>query len=181
MRLGEVLGFNSSKYREKISDPNYSLQTMALNIYKKRRAIATSGVQVAGGVVAAGISGGVTLAGSAFAARNIHVEKQKLKLLEEEWCTGRRQYPLPKRHIKDMVIPVIIATAVGALAFTVDLGLANAAAQNAMYPIGHPFHYPYDIHAVGLYYNAVERGSQAIGTWVMNKTDQETVRTSKYE
>ncbi|KAJ8482838.1 hypothetical protein ONZ45_g14818 [Pleurotus djamor] len=172
MRLGETFGFSSSDYIEKISDPSYTLQEIALNIYKKRRAIAMSTVQVAGGILASTISGGVTLAGSAFAARNINVEKRKLKLLEEEWEGNRRQYPLPKRHVKDTVIPVIIATAVGALAFTVDLGLSNAVAQNEMYPIGHPFHYPYDITQVGIYYTAVERGAQAIGTFVMNKTDR---------
>ncbi|KAJ8489099.1 hypothetical protein ONZ45_g13707 [Pleurotus djamor] len=170
MRLRDVLGFSSSNYKEQISDPDYTLQEIALNIYKKRRAIVASKVQATGGVLASGVTGGWSLASSAYATRNINVEKRKLKLLEEEW-SNRRQPRLPKRRLKDMVIPVIIATATQAFAFTIDLGLANAAAQNEMFPIGHPFSYPYDLDAVGLYYNAVERGTQSIGNWVMDKED----------
>ncbi|KAJ7044423.1 hypothetical protein C8F04DRAFT_1228705 [Mycena alexandri] len=158
MKIKEgLLGFSSSEYREKISDWNeYHPIQLAHNIYKKRRAIIIATGGVATGLATAHLTGGVSLVGSAWSGRNFRVEQRKLGLLEKEW-ENRGFKKLPSRDVKDVLIPVIIATTVGALTFAVDMGLANAVAQTAMYPVGSPLAYPYNVHAVGLFYQGVEQ------------------------
>ncbi|KAK7032589.1 hypothetical protein VNI00_012852 [Paramarasmius palmivorus] len=127
MHPSEVFhGLNEAKYREKISNPQYELDTIKANITKKRRTIAASRVQVVVGVAAAGVSGGASLFGTAYSARNIDIEKQKLQLLEEE-LERRGQERLPRHLIADTIVPGVIAGTVGALALSVDsMGLSNA-------------------------------------------------------
>lgn len=163
MKIKEGLfGFSSSDYSEKISRREYSYSELATNIYRKRRAIATSKVSTASGVAAAHVTGGMSLVGSAWSGRNISVEKQKLALLEDEWAR-RGQTRLPKRTVKDMVIPVVIAGAIGVFTFSVDLGIANAtatAAQAAAMGIpGFEFHG----HLVGAEYTSIEKGAGKLG------------------
>ncbi|KAJ6454414.1 hypothetical protein C8R45DRAFT_1222869 [Mycena sanguinolenta] len=163
MKIKEALGFSSSDYREKISDwKEYHPIQLAHNIYKKRRAIIMATGGVATGLATAHLTGGVSLVGSAWSGRNFRVEQRKLELLEEEW-ENRGFKKLPRRDVKDVLIPVIIATTVGALTFTIDMGLANAVAQTAMYPVGSPLAYPYNVHAVGLFYQVVEWGVGRLG------------------
>lgn len=166
MKIKEgLLGFSSSDYREKISSRDYSYAELATNIYRKRRAIASSKVSTATGVAAVHVTGGASLVGSAWSARNISVEKKKLRLLEEEWAR-RGQEPLPKRTIKDMVIPVLITGAIGVFSFSIDLAISNAtatAAQAAAMGIpGYEFHG----HLVGAYYTAIEKGVGKMGNAV---------------
>jgi len=163
MHMKDALGFSSSRYREKISDCNeYHPIQLAHNIYKKRRAIIAATGGFLTGLAAAHLTGGMSLAGSAWSDRNLHVEKRKLKLLEEEWM-NRGFETLPSRNVRDVLIPVVVATAVGALTFTVDMGLANAVAQTAMYPVGSPLAYPYNVHEVDIYYRGVEYGVGKLG------------------
>ncbi|KAJ8489886.1 hypothetical protein ONZ45_g13401 [Pleurotus djamor] len=134
-KLIENVHFDSTQYAAKISHPTYSLQQLALNIYRKRRAIATSKVQIIGGVTMFLVTMGLSLFSSAIGLRTLDVEKQKLHLLEREWAV-RGQYPLPKRHIQDTIIPVLITTSLGVLGFFLDFGAASAVFQQAMYHLG---------------------------------------------
>ncbi|KAJ8503080.1 hypothetical protein ONZ45_g11174 [Pleurotus djamor] len=134
-KLIENVHFDSTQYAAKISHPTYSLQQLALNIYRKRRAIATSKVQIIGGVTMSLVTMGLSLFSSAIGLRTLDVEKQKLHLLEREWAV-RGQYPLPKRHIQDTIIPVLITTSMGVLGFFLDFGAASAVFQQAMYHLG---------------------------------------------
>ena len=160
-----LFGFSSSDYREKISSRDYSYAEVATNIYRKRRAIASSKTSAVGGVAAVHVSGGASLVGTAWATRNISVEKKKLRLLEEEW-ERRGQEPLPKRTLKDTIIPIIITGAIGVFTFSVDLAISNAtatAAQAAAMGIpGYEFHG----HLVGAYYTSIEKGAGKLGNAV---------------
>ena len=163
MKFGEGLfGFDKDDYRTKINARDYSYAKLATNIYKKRRAIAISATSAVGSVAAAHITGGTSLIGTAWSARNISIEKQKPKLLEEEWENNRLQPPLKQRTTKDLVIPIIITGAIGAFAFTVDLAIDHAtqtAAEAAAMGIpGYDFHG----HLVGAYYTVIEKGASAI-------------------
>ena len=130
MRIQDALHFNATSYNKRIREKDYTFGELARAIYIKRRHIASSTASAAAGVACAHVSGGMSLVGSAYAGRNISVEKQKLTVLENLWkCTGMA--PLPHRHIKDTVIPVVITTAIGVFTFSVDLGLSNAVANGA--------------------------------------------------
>ena len=163
MKIKEGLfGFDSSNYREKISRRAYSYAELATNIYRKRRAITAAKVSAVSGVAAVHVTGGASLVGTAWSARNIAVEKKKLRLLEEEWAR-RGQEPLPTRTLKDTVIPVVITGAIGALAFSVDLALSNAIEAMAQGPAtGFPG-YELSGHLVGAYYTALEKGLGSTG------------------
>lgn len=158
---GEILNFDSSEYRKKIRQYDYSYHQLATNIYCKRRAIASSKTSVVGTVLCAGVTGGMSIFGTALAGRNISIEKQKLELLEKEWAR-RGAPPLPKRHIKDMVIPVVLSSAISMFTFTVDLGIANTAANAALAAqmgiAGAEFHG----HLVGAYYTGIEKGLSSV-------------------
>lgn len=168
MKIKEgLLGFSSNKYREKISSPDYSYAELATNIYKKRRSIVSSKTSAVTGVATAHVSGGTSLIGSAWAGRNISVEKQKLELLEEEW-ERRGQDPLPKRKLTDVIIPILITGAMGVFAFNVDLGIANATHTAATAAAMGVPGYDFNGHAVGAYYDVVEKGMKMGGNRVAN-------------
>ncbi|KAJ8507398.1 hypothetical protein ONZ45_g10232 [Pleurotus djamor] len=138
-KLIENARFDSAAYEAKISNPAYTLKELALNIYRKRRAITTAKVQVAGGVVMAPVTVGLSLIGSAVGLRTLDVEEQKLHLLQVQWaCRG--QHPLPTRYIKDTLIPIVITTSLGLLGFFLDFGAATAVFQQAMYHLGDTLH-----------------------------------------
>ena len=161
-RPSEWLGFSSSKYREKISRKEYSYAELATNIYKKRRAIVSAKTSAVSSAAAAHVTGGASLFGTGLSMRSLSVEKQKLELLEEEW-QRRGQDPLPKRKLKDMLIPIVLTGAIGVFAFNVDLGIANAtqtAAEAAA--MGIPG-YEFNGHVIGAYYDTVEKGMGMAG------------------
>jgi hypothetical protein len=157
MRLEEVFHFNDASYRKKIQRKEFTYAQLAKGIYAKRRNITTSKVTVYTTVICVPVTFGVSLLATANAFRNINVEKRKLFLLEEEWqrCGQTR---LPKRFIKDTLIPVILTTAIGVLTFTVDVGISSMAA-NAAYnaQMGIPS-MEFQGHAVGAVYTVVENG-----------------------
>ncbi|KAF7974354.1 hypothetical protein HWV62_12304 [Athelia sp. TMB] len=130
MRLKEILNFSSSDYEDRIRGKNYTFGELARDIYIKRRAIASSKASAVTSAAAVHVTGGTSLFGTAYAGRNISVEKQKLALLERFWEDSGAA-PLPRRHIKDTVIPIALATAVGVFAFSVDLAIANAVSTAA--------------------------------------------------
>lgn len=154
---GEIIRFNSHEYMMKICKYEYSYYQLATNIYCKRRAIACSRTSVVGTILCASVTGGMSLVGTAIAGRNIIIEKQKLQLLEKEWAR-RGVPPLPRRHFKDTVIPVVLSSALCMFTFTVDLGIANTAANAALETqmgiAGAEFHG----HLVGSFYTGVEKG-----------------------
>lgn len=163
MKIKDAMGFSSSDYAKKISNREECDTTqLAQNIYKKRRAIISSSGGVATGLVAAHLTGGMSLVGSAWSGRNFRVEERKLELLEKEW-ESRGFEPLPTRLVRDVLVPGVVTTAVGAFTVTADMGLANAAAQTALYPVGSPTAYPYNVHVVELYYKGIEMGIGRVG------------------
>lgn len=163
MKLTEgLLGFSGSDYRAKISSREYSYAELATNIYRKRRAIVTSEVSAVCGVVAAHVTGGTSLVGSAWSARNISVEMKKLRLLEEEWAR-RGQHPLPERTIKDTIIPVLITGAIGVFAFYVDLSMAELTAEAAQAAAQGIPGCEFQGHLVGAIYTVVEKSVAKLG------------------
>ena len=106
MKIREAVYFSKDSYRDKISQPDYSHAELAKNVYVKRRAIWGSGSSVATNVVMAHVTGGLTIVPVAWAARNISVAKQKLRLLEAEW-RRRGQSKLPKRK-RDKIVPIVM-------------------------------------------------------------------------
>ncbi|KAF8657833.1 hypothetical protein AX16_002149 [Volvariella volvacea WC 439] len=169
MRLGETLHFSSGDYRKKISSPDYSYYDLARHIYIKRRAITSASVATGASVVSLGITGGASVFAGALSLRNRSVEKQKLELLEQEWVR-RGQPPLPDR-LRDKVIPIILTTAVGLFAFSVDLGISNAmnpppdlVAMGYCSPMTQVEGY-----IVGAYYTVIEKGLHGAGVKAANK------------
>ena len=157
MKLSEgFLGFDKEAYRTKIHARDYSYAKLATNIYKKRRAIAISATSAVGSVAAAHVTGGTSLIGTAWSVRNISVERQKLKLLEGEWKTNRKQSPLKHRMAKDLVIPIIITGTISAFAFTIDLALENIYQEAPETVIMGIPDSVLDGHLVGAYYTVIE-------------------------
>ena len=130
MRFKEILKFSSSDYEDRIREKNYTYGELARDIYCKRRAIASSKASAVSSAAAVHVTGGTSLFGTAYAGRNISVEKRKLAALERFWEKSGAS-PLPKRHIKDTIIPIALATAVGVFAFSVDLAISNAVSTAA--------------------------------------------------
>lgn len=158
------MGFDGDEYSQKISLREYSWDELAKNIYKKRRAIASSMAAAATGLVAAHVSGGTSLVGTVWSTRNIRVEMKKLDLLEAEWAR-RGQKKLEKRAVNDIVIPIFLASAVGTLAFTVDIGIANESAE-AAHAAARGCAYEFHGHLIGAYWDGIERALSQLGTAV---------------
>jgi len=152
-------GFDDNAYMKKIHGRNnYSDQLLQENIYKKRRMINSSKTSAAAGAACAHISGGMSLLGTAWSVRTLSVEKQKLKLLEEEW-ERRGSDKLKKRFVKDTLLPVATSAAIGTLTYGADVGVSNLAAQNAMaHTIGDPLMNTWNSTAVSTYYTGIEKG-----------------------
>ena len=167
MRIQDSLHFSATSYDKRIHDKDYTFGELARDIYLKRCHIASSTTSAAAGIACAHVSGGVSLFGSAYAGRNVSVEKQKLTLLEHLWeSTGVE--PLPHRHIKDTVIPVVITTAVGVFTFSVDLGLSNAVANAAQ--AGIPgYELAISSHITGGEFSGVEKGMGWVGERINQK------------
>ncbi len=121
MKWPETIHFNERDYRRKIRKPDYTHYELVSNIYRKRRNIASSTTSMVTSVATAPVAG-IGVVGLAWSARNMSVDAQKLRLLEKEWAR-RGQKPLPKRPIKDTLIPVLMTTAVGIFAPFVDIGM----------------------------------------------------------
>lgn len=131
MRFSDILHFSESDYYERIREKGYSAYGLAREIYTKRRKANGAKGAVVSSVVCAHVTGGLSLLGGAYAGRNLSVEHQKLKLLEQMWgeCTGGHE--LPHRHFRDTIIPIVISTALCYLTFTVDLNMTSFAANAA--------------------------------------------------
>ncbi|KIJ53480.1 hypothetical protein M422DRAFT_42621 [Sphaerobolus stellatus SS14] len=83
LKSKEIIHFNSDKYAEEISnEESYTLEMLALNIYKKRRAITSSKTSIATSVVGAAVTGGISLIGTAMSARSISVENRNSPFLK---------------------------------------------------------------------------------------------------
>ena len=163
MKLREsLLGFNNSHYREKISDREYSYATLARNIYRKRRAIGTSKKSALTGAAAVHVTGGMSLVGAAWSARNIAVEKNKLQLLEEEWLRRGQKKLRDLKTAKNTVNLRITSTA-GAVAFTVDFANPHATEEGAQEAAFGTPEYEFNGHLVGAYHHAVEKAEQKLG------------------
>ncbi|KIM87776.1 hypothetical protein PILCRDRAFT_3526 [Piloderma croceum F 1598] len=159
MRLKEALHFNKKDYKTRMKQKDYTFGELAVDIYQKRRRIASSKVSIGTGVACAHLTGGTSLLSSAYAGRNISVEKQKLALLEDRWASTGID-PLPKRPIKDTLIPIVISTAIGAFAFSVDLAISNAvatAADAAQLGLS-GYALPVSSHLISGEYGGVEKG-----------------------
>ncbi|KAF7976008.1 hypothetical protein HWV62_8012 [Athelia sp. TMB] len=161
MHPKEALNFNSADYARHIREEDYTVGQLANNIYTKRRAIAASTTTAATSVAAAHVSGGMSLFGAVWSGRNISVERQKLAALEQFWASCGQQ-PLAHRPFKDTVIPVVVATAIGAFAFDLDLALADGGAATSMQVDG--FMLPVR-HLISGEYFLAERGV----SWMGNK------------
>ena len=59
------------------------------------------------------------------------MEKQKKKILHDEW-KDRHGEKLEKRVVKDTLVPVALASAVGAFTVAADMGISNAAATSSL-------------------------------------------------
>jgi hypothetical protein len=129
MRPSEVTGFSSSKYRQRIAGK--LPHQLIYDIYKKRRALTTSGVGVVVGVVCAHLTGGASLVAAAWHGRNCNVEKRKLRLLEQEW-RSRGGDELPDRYVEDILIPLVISTTIGTFTFCMDVGLSSPCVDSAI-------------------------------------------------
>jgi hypothetical protein len=129
MRPSEATGFSSTNYRERITKK--LPHQLIYDIYKKRRALTKSGVGVVFTVLCAHATGGISLLGTAWHARTRNVEKRKLTLLEQEWHS-RGGDELPDRYVKDMLIPLVISTTIGAFTFCVDVGLSSPCVDSSM-------------------------------------------------
>jgi hypothetical protein len=122
MRPSEATGFSSTNYRQRIAEK--LPHQLIYDIYKKRRALTRSGVGVVFTVLCAHATGGISLLGTAWHARTRNVEVRKLKLLEQEW-RSRGGDELPERYVKDVLIPLVISTTIGAFTFYVDVGMSS--------------------------------------------------------
>jgi len=164
MQLKDTLHFDATSYEREIREKGYTFGELARDIYIKRRQIVSSEVTVVTGLACVHVSGGTSLLGSAYAARNVNVEERKLALLEHLWkSTGMN--PLPPRNITDTVIPVAISTAIGAFTFSIDLGISNAVATAAYASqMGIPgYALPINSHLIGGGYFGVEKGMGWVG------------------
>ncbi|KAI0083857.1 hypothetical protein BDY19DRAFT_910324 [Irpex rosettiformis] len=150
MAIGDLMHFDEGAYISKISQPSYPDDVLRKNIYRKRRQTVSSRFAVGAGVGLAHVTGGASLASSAYGARTLSVASQKLVLLEREW--ERREHPtLPEHFMRDTVLPMAISTAVGAATVGFDLGL-SAAAVSVPTSAGHAVHqaaYGVATHASG--------------------------------
>ena len=157
MHPQEVFHFSDNNYCRKIQHPEFTYAQLTRGIYTKPCNIATSRITVYTSTIAAPVTHGMSFLATATALRNINIKKRKLCLLEEEWqMCGQTQ--LPRRFIEDTLIPVILATAIGALIFTIDIGISSIAV-NTVYnaQMGIPsmeFHG----HVVGAVCTVIEQG-----------------------
>ena len=160
MRLSEAVGFDTQEYTNKLFTRNND--DLAEHIYKKRRAIASSTTSAVAGVAAAHVSAGASLVGTAWSARNVSVECQKLGLLEDEWAR-RGLIALAARPFVDAIIPAAIAGTVGAFAYDVDVALGPAAGMAVSAAPLHVPSYGLPPHIARVAYDGVEYGMNKLG------------------
>lgn len=168
MKFTESMYFNKSKYREKISDRHsYSDEKLANEIYSKRAKRLSAKVRVGVGAAAATVTGGSTLVAAAFSGRNVSVEGQKLKLLEEEW-QNRGYERLQKRKFKDKIVPMVITAATSGFAAGMDAVFAVASPDQfaQIIPGNSALN---DALIQNVYYGGLEKGASVAGNAVIGK------------
>ncbi|KAI0339461.1 hypothetical protein BDW22DRAFT_1431724 [Trametopsis cervina] len=150
MALDDLLYFDEDAYAQKISRPHYPDSTLADNIHRKRRELASSGFSIGAGVALAPLTSGVSLASSAYGCRTLDIAHQKLALLEYEW--RRRGYLPLRQHIgRDTILPMTLSGVVSVATLGFDMGLgaagANAVSQAGVYGLGQVMHDAYHGYA----------------------------------
>ena len=163
MKITEVLHFDSCKYTERISQPNYPYTKLQDNIYRKRRNILCSKVSALGSLACSHVTGGMSLCGTIYSGRNLDVQERKLALLEAEWVR-RGGDPLVQRYFKDTVMPLITTGAVCAFTLGADIGAHAAAPACAahMAPPADQLHQ----HLVNAMHTVAEHGLQYVANKV---------------
>ncbi|KAF9479929.1 hypothetical protein BDN70DRAFT_920900 [Pholiota conissans] len=168
MKLKETFYFNKDDYRSTIAKKDFSHTDLAKEIYRKRAKKLSAKVRAGVSLAAATVTGGASLLSSAHSARNISVENQKLKLLEEEW-RRRGQPELPKSKLKDKIIPITIAAGTSLFTVGIDIALSGASPDQfyQVMPNMDPAVNEYIIsHA---YYPVVESALGSTGGYVTGK------------
>ncbi|KAI5121204.1 hypothetical protein M0805_006005 [Coniferiporia weirii] len=144
MAINDFLYFDTTVYLGRICRPLYSDDELCDNIYRKRREIAAAGWSIGMGLALIPLTGGASIIGSAIVSRTIHIARQKLHLLDNEWA--RRGYPSPPEHpVRDWLVPVSIAGTAGAVGMGIDsvfsaagsAAVAQAGASAAPYTLRH--------------------------------------------
>ena len=159
MRLKETYNFSRKRYHDKKADDDND--DIKENIYAKRRNLISAKTSVVTGVLCVPVTAGASLLGVAYQLRNISVEKRKLAQLDLIWTSEREQEPLQHRPFKDKWLPMFITSLIGCFIFNVDLGISNASATAAYAAQQGLYGYDFNAHAVGAYYDGVEK---VIGT-----------------
>ncbi|KAF8192187.1 hypothetical protein BJ912DRAFT_963222, partial [Pholiota molesta] len=126
--------FDEDEYLNTISGKYFSHTALAKEIYRKRAKRLSAKVHTGMGILAATLTGGAALVGTAIAGRNISVESQKLEMLEAEWAR-RGQPMLPKSKFKDKIIPITIAVGTSLFAVGIDIALSGAS-PDQFYHVG---------------------------------------------
>ncbi|KAF4592466.1 hypothetical protein GQ602_002765 [Ophiocordyceps camponoti-floridani] len=123
MTVGDFFSFSKAEYKTRVA--SYTTQRLQEQQILKTRQRISSSFSIGSGVVAAPVSGGATLAVSAYGSRRLHVARKKLRLIEEELV--KRGQPLHKLQKRDVLIPVIAGIFGLGLGFGIDeLGVAAA-------------------------------------------------------
>lgn len=165
MRIKETYNFSRKSYRDrKLDDEPDALRE---NIYAKRRNLITAKTSALIGVLCVPVSGGASLLGVAYQIRNISVEKRKLAVLDHIWIVDRGEEQLAHRAFKDKWLPMAIISLLGCFIFNVDMGISNASASAAYAAQQGLYGYDFNVHAVGAYYDAVEKGIGTAGNKVV--------------
>lgn len=167
MRLKETYNFSRKDYLERKSEERN--EDIRQNIYAKRRNLITAKTSAVIGVLCVPVTAGMSLLGVAYQWRNISVEKRKLKMLNQIWLQERENEWLEHRPFKDKWVPMFITSLLGCFIFSVDLGISNASATAAYAAQQGIYGYEFNAHAVGAYYDGIEKGLGTAGNKVASK------------
>jgi hypothetical protein len=165
MKIKETFHFDEDEYLNTISGKYFSHTALAKEIYRKRAKRLSAKVHTGMGILAATLTGGAALVGTAIAGRNISVESQKLEMLEAEWAR-RGQPKLPKSKFKDKIIPITIAVGTSLFAVGIDIALSGASPDQF-----YQFTPDADLNGyiVSSYYTIVDKGLGSAGNYVQGK------------
>ncbi|PHH76813.1 hypothetical protein CDD80_1191 [Ophiocordyceps camponoti-rufipedis] len=116
MTVGDFFSFSEAEYKTRIA--HYTTQRLQQQEILKTRQRISSSFSIVSGIGAAPVSGGATLAVSAYGGRRLHVARKKLRLIEAELL--KRGQPLHKLQKRDVIIPVTAGVAGAGLGFGID-------------------------------------------------------------
>lgn len=149
MGFNDLLYFNDDEYKIKIT--SYSDQDLHDDILKKRRQTSASGASIGVGIAFAHITGGISLASSAYSVRTVDIAYQKLAILEVEW--EARGYERVHENVwRDKVLPIAVTGTTGAAVMGIEMGVsaagAHAVTQASVNGVGQDAGHGYAVNAM---------------------------------